>query len=59
MIKTNKKILGEFGPKRFPKKKEDKKSNNPLQIIKVRIDKFKEEEIEDELIDIKGMDNLI
>jgi len=23
MIKTNKKILGEFGPKRFPKKKEE------------------------------------
>ena len=59
MIKTNKKILGEFGPKRFPKKKEEKESNDPLQVIKVRIDKFKEEEIEDELIDIKGTDNLI
>jgi len=59
MIKTNKKILGEFGPKRFPKKKEEKESNDPLQVIKVRTDKFKEEEIEDELIDIKGTDNLI
>ena len=59
MIKTNKKILGEFGPKRFPKKKEDKKSNNPLQIIKVRIDKFKEEEIKDEIISIEGTDNLV
>ena len=59
MIKTNKKILGEFGPNRFPKKKEEKESNDPLQVIKVKIDKFKEEKIEDEPIDIKGTDNLI
>ena len=59
MIKTDEKIKGEFTRKRFPKKSDEKKSHEPIDVIRVQESIFKEQELEDELIPIKSTEEII
>ena len=59
MIKTEEKIKGEFTRKRFPKKSNEKKSHEPIDVVCVRESIFKERELEDELIPIKSTEEII
>ena len=59
MIRTEKKIKGEFTRKRFPKKSNEKKSHEPIDVVRVLVSIFKERELEDELIPIKSTEEII
>jgi len=40
--------------KRFPKKKDEKKSYESIQVVKVDLNKFLEEDLEEEVLKLKG-----
>jgi hypothetical protein len=43
-------IKGEIMRKRFPKKKDEKKSYESIQVVKVDLNKFLEEDLEEEVL---------
>ena len=52
-------IKGEIARKRFPKKNDEKKSNESIQAVGVNLNKFLEKDLEEEVLDIKGTGEII
>ena len=52
-------IKGEIMRKRFPKKKDEKKSYESIHVVKVDLNKFLEKDLEEEILDIKGTGEII
>ena len=52
-------IKGELTRKRFPKKKDEKKSHDAVSVVRVKLNKFLEKDLDEEVLDIKGTEEIM
>ena len=52
-------IKGEITRKRFPKKKDEKKSHDAISVVRVELNKFLEKDLDEEVLEIKGTEEIM